>query len=1244
MKKIKLLLAAAALMIGGSVSAQTDVTSTYITNPSFETDGNSAASNANLTITGWTEAQSSADSFNNTQTRDKDTDNASAFGTKITPADGTYYLFYRHGWNGDSGTNATFTTTTKSDLPAGVYMLQFKYQQSYNEDSSSKTKTRIKLAAKNGDTEIASVTTGDATKDATFGDDKWSTSYFIFKVDAATSVDFVFTLYSGGQKRSDFLLDDVKLIYWAIPSSPWATGEFYLKNVAEDQFLSAGHSWGTHSDLNDVPMSFIIGEESKGYTLESRVSNGGTSYYLGINNENAPYCDQGKQYWIVKEVSTGVYAFTKDGTNYLASNGASAELVNTATSITDAACWTLVTKAEYLASAVSSATKASPVSVTALIKDQNFGRNNRDFSSWSVTSGGGDAKKAGGNDNMNWQQWNATFDITQTVSGLPNGLYSMKVQGFYRPGANDTESTTQRSFIYAGDEAPVAIQLVSSDGAASADADKGLTTENTNTGSSVYVPNSQGDASKAFSKGLYDDNQVLNILVTDGTLTIGAKCDENVGNAWTVIDNFRLYYYGATISTAAVALPDGGAMTAGTWYYFDIPADGSYDLTLTTLGDIVYTTDTKILVEDASSVTANFAKTSELDLTAGRYFVKSASAQTFTVTAHTFTYALGDATLSAADGSYIQNRIVTVTFPDAATNDPDGSTALVASSKATVNGVQVALSAVTNGFSLDLEELVPGAGYAITIPAGVYGYEGQSMNSAISLILYAPEVFDGFYFLRSTAGKYVARGGDYNSRAVVDEFGLPLSVATNASGITQFTFVDNGGKLFLNGSGNAYTDAASPADWTLQATAGGYYLIHANEGDYKDKKLTVWSGDNKSLFAGNDGSVFAIEPVSEHNTYMEALKDAQAATAATAAGNGAITTKSALAAWLAENYDANVVSVPAVSFTEKWNGNASAEWGAGKDMYTNTISDLPAGLYKLTVNAYYRLNGSATAADGARGNTYLYGGTAKTQLYSLKDFPAAEAWAGRNQSDAAGYYPDDVTSGTAATASSYLTELYVYHEGGDFTYGIHQPSRFSNGEWFGYQNFTLTCYEKAAATMAIGGAKYATFVAPFDVTIPSGVEAYKILTATGSTLNLTAVETTIPANTPVVLYSESAVNETFYGKTVDGTPTVGLLTGVYAETPAEDGWFVLQKNDDVVGFYKVNTSVATPSVPANRAYLQTDGGTPVKAFFFGGGEDAIKSVFDGVAAGEVYDLNGRKVAKMQKGGTYVVNGKTVIVK
>ena len=88
----------------------------------------------------------------------------------------------------------------------------------------------------------------------------------------------------------------------------------------------------------------------------------------------------------------------------------------------------------------------------------------------------------------------------------------------------------------------------------------------------------------------------------------------------------------------------------------------------------------------------------------------------------------------------------------------------------------------------------------------------------------------------------------------------------------------------------------------------------------------------------------------------------------------------------------------------------------------------------------------------------------------------------------------------------------------------------------------------------------------------------------------------------------------------------------------------MQKQGDVVGFYQVGTEDgdAKPVVRANRAYL-TVANAGVKAFYLGGGEDAIKSVFEGVAAGEVYDLSGRKLSKLQR-GVNIVNGKKVIVK
>jgi len=182
--------------------------------------------------------------------------------------------------------------------------------------------------------------------------------------------------------------------------------------------------------------------------------------------------------------------------------------------------------------------------------------------------------------------------------------------------------------------------------------------------------------------------------------------------------------------------------------------------------------------------------------------------------------------------------------------------------------------------------------------------------------------------------------------------------------------------------------------------------------------------------------------------------------------------------------------------------------------------------------------------------------------------------------------------------------------------------------------------------LAVSEAKWATFVAPFDVNIPTGVKAYTVDDVSGNSLTLTEKTNMIPANTPVVLESEAAVDAiACYGKAAPvAEPKAGLLTGTYTQIPAPNGSYVLQKQGENVGFFQVDTQEAQPNVPANRAYLTVSSGSGVKAFFLGDTEDAIKGVFDGVAAGEIYDLAGRKVQNMQKGNVYIVNGKKVIVK
>ncbi|MBP3829714.1 MAG: carbohydrate binding domain-containing protein [Bacteroidaceae bacterium] len=195
-------------------------------------------------------------------------------------------------------------------------------------------------------------------------------------------------------------------------------------------------------------------------------------------------------------------------------------------------------------------------------------------------------------------------------------------------------------------------------------------------------------------------------------------------------------------------------------------------------------------------------------------------------------------------------------------------------------------------------------------------------------------------------------------------------------------------------------------------------------------------------------------------------------------------------------------------------------------------------------------------------------------------------------------------------------------------------------------NLLIVPTTKPSITINTTAAGWGTTILPFAVAeIPEGVKVYTCAEADGATLTLVEVGA-LEANKPYII--EGAWNETLTGD-AQGTALSykeGLLTGTYARIPAPNGAYILQKHDDKVGFFQVNTETAQPNVPANRAYLTAPTTSGVKAFYLGENDlpTAIQSVFDGLVDGDAYDLAGRKVQKLQKGGVYIINGKKVVVK
>ena len=137
------------------------------------------------------------------------------------------------------------------------------------------------------------------------------------------------------------------------------------------------------------------------------------------------------------------------------------------------------------------------------------------------------------------------FNTRQTITGLPNGTYKLKVKGFHRPGnQNDVYAdymqgtNNAKARIFANEESVTLKNIASEARDSKIDDWSGI--EVTFNEQTQYVPITLEDARTWFDAGYYENE--LMVTVTDGTLALGACLDESVDESWVVLSDFRLEY------------------------------------------------------------------------------------------------------------------------------------------------------------------------------------------------------------------------------------------------------------------------------------------------------------------------------------------------------------------------------------------------------------------------------------------------------------------------------------------------------------------------------------------------------------------------------------------------------------------------------------------------------------------------------------------------------------------------------
>lgn len=705
---------------------------------------------------------------------------------------------------------------------------------------------------------------------------------------------------------------------------------------------------------------------------------------------------------------------------------------------------------------IKQASENNPANLSYKIQNANAGYNG--VNGWTATGTNLEFKRngnlsfdgiAGFLEPSNWHKSSFDITVTQTISNLPAGKYKVRAAG---------QASTGTTFTMDCGGEVITLKSIG---------DKGGNIDQTG---ATVTPNPE-----TCRQG-WQWFESYNKLNSDGDLTIRFHSTASATHNWANFDNVELYYYGPNVSGKATSTTSPAEVAADTWYAFDVPVAGDYTIT-PSAGTIYYTQNGELF---PSEITTSTTEATQLALARGKLYVKASEAATITFVANTFTYEVGTA---STDVDYVQKgQTITVSFANAITTDPNAK--FEQHKPITLNGEAVKVNLADKAFTFVMpENTETSTTYTLNIPAEAFGYTGHTMNVAQNITLHTPAIFDGTYYLYNTDNKkYLSRGGNYGTQAIVDEYGIAIIVKTDNENNTELKPFDS--YLNLGDDGWVYTDATNNRIRKFNASKvdGGYKFLNTTNQKYLATNNGQVVGD--AVEGGNlqgASNIWTLESVNDHLAVVKTYEDSQAKAAATAASI-VVSNKAELENTLkVGNIYPQQIAIKGTqgAVKENYEGGASADKVSKPlDIFAETVNGLRPGLYKLSVNAFQRatLFNDVMNAGGARGKVYVYANDAKTQLKSIAEEYSNEAYTeGRNpnsQSEGKNY-PNSMGAANQAFAKNmYVNDVYVYvnaDEGastGTLKFGIQNPTRLGNDgnrqAWTCYNNFTLTYYAQAA--------------------------------------------------------------------------------------------------------------------------------------------------------------------------------------
>lgn len=316
---------------------------------------------------------------------------------------------------------------------------------------------------------------------------------------------------------------------------------YYIKNVSTGLYLNSGATWGTQACEGSAGMPITVTLSDGKYrlgTLSGSVSAVGT-----------PYMDNGDNTtWTLQEVANTQYQYYLkiNDTQALSSTGEQANANSTEDYVVsckafnaddDKQKWVLLSE-ERMKEEMATATASAPFDVTPLLKAAGFDRMDAE-SNYASTNWPGlsfsywqNDQTAGHNGSAQYVSTNA-LTVSQVLSAMPAGTYTVSFEGFYRAQA--------KKYSWSSSSTDYTMTVPVSFGGSYGNSSVNL---KQNTGLDI-----NGDARWTF---LDNDNWATSFDVTttaqgDMTLKIAIptfSSGNSSRNSWIAVDNFVIKYKG----------------------------------------------------------------------------------------------------------------------------------------------------------------------------------------------------------------------------------------------------------------------------------------------------------------------------------------------------------------------------------------------------------------------------------------------------------------------------------------------------------------------------------------------------------------------------------------------------------------------------------------------------------------------------------------------------------------------------